>query len=108
MKAFQDRIFVVGVNGGVSDGLVFEELNKIDGKEAFAHAAFAIDDGVEFLLHNIKGFWSQRCAGRACVAPTVQATVPAAVPVTPLGCWSACLMGWSTRTLPTKRLGVKL
>ena len=51
METLQCRIFVVGVNGDVGDAVVFEILDKIDGKKTFADAALAIDDGVELFLH---------------------------------------------------------
>ena len=44
MKPFQRRVLVVAVNRDMSDALVFEELDEIDGKETFADAAFAIKD----------------------------------------------------------------
>ena len=46
MKPFQRRVFVVGINSNVGAALVFEELNEIDGEEAFADAAFAVEDEV--------------------------------------------------------------
>jgi predicted nuclease of restriction endonuclease-like (RecB) superfamily len=42
MKPFQRRIFVVAVNRDMDDALVFQKLDKIDGEETFAHAAFAV------------------------------------------------------------------
>ena len=44
MKPLQRRILVVAVNRGVSDALVFEELNEIDGEETFTDTAFAVDE----------------------------------------------------------------
>ena len=44
MKPFQRRVLVVAVNRDMGDALVFEELDEIDGEEAFADAAFAIKD----------------------------------------------------------------
>ena len=54
------------------DALVFEELNKIDGEETFADAAFAIEDEVE-TFHVLSGLSILTCAMRgprlrACVA----------------------------------------
>jgi hypothetical protein len=42
VEAFQSGVFVVAVERRVSDLVVFEILNKVDGEEAFADAAFAI------------------------------------------------------------------
>jgi hypothetical protein len=53
MKPFQCRIFVVRVNGSMGNAVVFQVLHKVYGKETFAHATFAVDDGVEFLLHKL-------------------------------------------------------
>lgn len=44
MKPFQGRVLIIAVNRDMGDALVFEELNEIDGEEAFADAAFAIKD----------------------------------------------------------------
>ena len=44
MKSFQRRVFIIAVNRDMGDALVFEELDEIDGEEAFADAAFAIKD----------------------------------------------------------------
>ena len=54
------------------DALVFEELNKIDGEEAFANTAFAVEDEVE-TFHVLSGLSILTCAMRgprlrACVA----------------------------------------
>jgi len=51
METLQCRIFVVGINGDVGDGIIFEKLNEIDGEKTFADAALAVDDGVELFLH---------------------------------------------------------
>jgi hypothetical protein len=53
METLQCRIFVVGINGDVGDGIIFEKLNEIDGEKTFADAALAVDDGVELFLN----FW---------------------------------------------------
>ena len=47
MKPLQRRILVVAINRDVGDALVFEELDEVDGEEAFADAAFAIEDEIE-------------------------------------------------------------
>ena len=44
VKPFQRRILVVTVKCDMDDALVFQELDKIDGEEAFADAAFAVKD----------------------------------------------------------------
>src|SRR5439155_9817267 len=46
VKSLQSRILVVAINRDVGDALVFEELDEVDGKEAFANAAFAIEDKI--------------------------------------------------------------
>ena len=47
MKPFQRRVFIVGINRDVGDALVLEKLDEIDGEEAFADTAFAVEDEVE-------------------------------------------------------------
>jgi hypothetical protein len=47
MKPLQRRVLVVAINRDVSDAPVLEELHEVDGEEAFADAAFAIEDKVE-------------------------------------------------------------
>jgi hypothetical protein len=44
MKPFQGGILVVAVNRDMGNALVFEVLDKVDGEEAFANAAFAVKD----------------------------------------------------------------
>src|SRR6266496_2917597 len=44
VKPLQSRILVVGINGDVGDALVLEELDEIDGEEAFADTAFAVEE----------------------------------------------------------------
>ena len=68
MKPFQCRVFIIAVNRDMGDALVFEELDEIDGEEAFADAAFAIKDENQS-FHGIVGLvcGSVRCAGRASV-----------------------------------------
>jgi hypothetical protein len=44
MKPFQRRVFVVAVNRDMSNALVLEELDIIDGKETFADTPLAVKD----------------------------------------------------------------
>src|ERR1041385_5632646 len=63
VKPLQSRILVVAINRDVGDALVFEELDEINGEEAFANAAFAIEDEVE-PFHVLGGLMIRTCAMR--------------------------------------------
>ena len=63
MKPLQRRIFVVTINRDVRDAPVFEELDEVDGEEAFAYTAFAIEDEVE-TFHMLSGLSIRTCAMR--------------------------------------------
>ena len=63
MKPLQSRILVVAINRDVGDALVFEELDEVDGEEAFANAAFAIEDEIK-PLHVLGGLIIRTCAIR--------------------------------------------
>ena len=47
MKTLQRRVLVVRINCDVGDAFVFEELDEIDGEEAFADAALSVEDEIE-------------------------------------------------------------
>ena len=47
VESLQRGILVVAVDGDMGDPFVLEELDEVDGKEAFADTAFAIEDEVE-------------------------------------------------------------
>ena len=47
MEPFEGRVFVITVEGRMADMAVFEVLDEVDGEEAFADAAFAVEDEVE-------------------------------------------------------------
>src|SRR6266540_3273584 len=59
----QSRILVVAINRDVGDAPVFEELDEVDGEEAFADAAFAIEDEIK-PLHVPGGLRMRTCAMR--------------------------------------------
>src|SRR5207247_9729845 len=63
VKTLQRRILVVAINSDVSDVLVFEILNEVDGKETFAHAALTIEDKIKS-FHVLGGLMSRTCAMR--------------------------------------------
>ena len=44
MKPLQRRVFVVAIYRSVGDAFVFEELDEVDGEEAFADTAFAVEN----------------------------------------------------------------
>lgn len=49
VEALQRRVLVVGVNGDVRDALVLEELDEVDGEEAFADTTLAVENENEAL-----------------------------------------------------------
>src|SRR5438445_263940 len=63
VKALQSRILVVAINRDVGDALVFEKLDEVDGEEAFANAAFAIEDEIK-PLHVLGDLRIRTCAMR--------------------------------------------
>ena len=63
VKPLQSRTLVVAINGDVSDVPVFEILNEVDGEEAFAHTALAVEDKVE-PFHVLGGLAIRTCAMR--------------------------------------------
>jgi len=63
VKPLQSRILVVAINRDVGDALVFEELDEVDGEEAFANAAFAIEDKIK-AFHVLGGLRMRTCAIR--------------------------------------------
>jgi len=54
MEAGERGVFVVAVKDGMGNGLVFEILDEVDGKETFADTAFAVEDEVE-TFHGLVG-----------------------------------------------------
>src|ERR1700742_3634179 len=52
MESLESRVLVVGVDGDMGDGAVFEKLHEVYGEEAFADAALPVDDSVNSLLHS--------------------------------------------------------
>ena len=66
MKPFQGGVFVVAVTGGVRDVFVFKILDEVDGKEAFADTALAVEDEDEpfnHIVHRVLGVQLSRYAG---------------------------------------------
>ena len=63
MKPFQRRVLVVAINRDMGDALVFEKLDEVDGEEAFADAAFAVENEVE-TFHVFSGLSIRTCAMR--------------------------------------------
>src|SRR5205814_8562932 len=51
MEPLEGRVLVVAVESDVSNLMVFEVLDEVDGEEAFADSAFAIEDEVEAFVH---------------------------------------------------------
>jgi hypothetical protein len=63
VKPLQSRILIVAINRDVGDAPVFEILDKIDSEEAFANAAFAIEDKSK-AFHVPGGLRMRTCAMR--------------------------------------------
>src|SRR5207302_10535086 len=69
MEAFQSRVFVIAVKGRIADFTVFEVLDEVDGEEAFADAAFAVEDEDESFFHN-RGLGSSMNSTSAICGPS--------------------------------------